>query len=59
LLTVLHDPAEREEYSDAGPNYALLLAQGADRSIRDNNGKRSADLLARSLVDVVEVLTPT
>ncbi len=47
--TILHLACERESWDEAGPNYELLLARGADPSIRDHSGKRPVDRLARSL----------
>ncbi|MEZ5850060.1 MAG: ankyrin repeat domain-containing protein [Hyphomicrobiaceae bacterium] len=54
--TILHYATEKESNADAAPNYELLLARGADRSVKDNDGKRAVDLLAKSLKQVRAVL---
>jgi ankyrin repeat protein len=54
--TLLHLAAARESYDENGPNFALLLANGADKSIKDKNGKRAFDLVAKSLMKVRAVL---
>jgi hypothetical protein len=48
--------AAREAYDESGPNYVLLLANGADKSTKDKNGKRAFDLVAKSLTNVRAVL---
>jgi ankyrin repeat protein len=54
--TMLHYAAEQEGYDDAGPNYELVMARGADKHIKDNDGKRPFDLVAKSLKDVRNLL---
>ncbi|MFO3707112.1 ankyrin repeat domain-containing protein [Xanthomonas codiaei] len=47
--TLLHYAAEQESNDESAPNYALVLARGADKTIEDNDGKRAVDLFATSL----------
>lgn len=47
--TLLHYAAEQESNDESTPNYALVLARGADQTIKDNEGKRAVDLFADSL----------
>lgn len=54
--TMLHYAAEREDYDEAGPNYELVIARGADKHITDNDGKRPFDLVAKSLKKVRTLL---
>jgi hypothetical protein len=54
--TLLHLAAAREGYDETPANYELLLANGADKSIKDKNGKRAFDLAAKSLTKVRAVL---
>jgi ankyrin repeat protein len=54
--TMLHYAAEREGYDDAGPHYELVMARGADKHIKDNDGKRPFDLVSKSLKDVRTLL---
>ncbi|MCC6143288.1 MAG: ankyrin repeat domain-containing protein [Candidatus Hydrogenedentes bacterium] len=54
--TILHYAAEKESNADAAPNYELLLARGADKLVKDNEGRRAVDLLAKSLKMVRQVL---
>ncbi len=54
--TMLHIAAERENHDSAAANFELLIAHGADKSIKDASGKRAFDLAARSLKKVREVL---
>lgn len=54
--TMLHLAAARESYAQSGPNYRILIANGADTSIRNNDGKRAFDLVAKSLKPVRAVL---
>lgn len=49
---MLHYAAEKEAYDENATNYAALLTHGADKTIRDNEGKRAVDLLANSLTKV-------
>lgn len=51
--TLLHKAAER---IDTTADIALLLARGADRSIRDNDGKRPFDLVPKSLKEIRALL---
>ncbi|WP_372392049.1 hypothetical protein ACCQ05_18555 [Xanthomonas sp. NCPPB 3582] len=50
--TLLHYAAEQESNDESAPNYALVLARGADKTIEDNDGKRAIDLFATSLRSV-------
>lgn len=50
--TLLHYAAEQESNDESAPNYALVLARGADKTIKDNDGKRAVDLFAASLQTV-------
>ena len=54
--TMLHYAAERESYDENGPNFELLIARGADKSIKDKSSKRAFDLAAKSLKKVRAVL---
>jgi ankyrin repeat protein len=54
--TLLHLAAAREDYDESGPNFELLIANGADKSIKDKRGKRAFDLVAKSLKKVRAVL---
>lgn len=54
--TILHYAAENESNVEATPNYELLLTRGADKSIKDNDGKRAVDLVAKSLKKVRAML---
>jgi ankyrin repeat protein len=54
--TMLHLAAARESYDESGPNFELLMASGADKSIGDKNRKRAFDLAASSLPKVRAVL---
>jgi ankyrin repeat protein len=54
--TLLHFAAARETYDEFAPNYELLIANGADKSIKDKTGKRAFDLTAKSLTKVRAVL---
>ncbi|WP_349811533.1 ankyrin repeat domain-containing protein [Xanthomonas dyei] len=50
--TLLHYAAEQESNDESAPNYALVGARGADKTIKDNDGKRAVDLFAASLQTV-------
>ncbi|MCC8538401.1 ankyrin repeat domain-containing protein [Xanthomonas axonopodis pv. poinsettiicola] len=50
--TLLHYAAEQESNDESAPNYVLVLARGADKTIKDNDGKRAVDLFANSLQTV-------
>jgi ankyrin repeat protein len=54
--TLLHLAASRESDDGNAPNFALLLAHGADPSVKDAAGKRAHDLVPRSLKQVRAVL---
>ena len=54
--TMLHYAAEQEGYDEAGPNYELVMARGADKHIKGNDGKRPFDLVAKSLKKVRTLL---
>lgn len=54
--TMLHLAAVRESYDEYAPSYELLIASGADKSIKDSNGQRAFDLAAKSLKQVRAVL---
>ncbi|MAM08875.1 MAG: hypothetical protein CML23_00125 [Rhizobiaceae bacterium] len=54
--TMLHYAVENESYEDSVPNYEIVLARGADKNIRDDDGKRPFDLVAKSLKKVRAVL---
>jgi hypothetical protein len=47
---------KRQAYDENATNYAALLTHGADKTIRDNEGKRAVDLLANSLTKVWAML---
>ncbi len=52
-LTMLHVAVKR---TDVAADIQLLLDHGADKSIRDNDGKRAFDLTRRSLKDIRALL---
>ena len=54
--TVLHLAASRTSYDGSSPDFEWLLAQGADKTIKDNKGKRAFHLVAKSLKAVRQVL---
>lgn len=54
--TMLHLAAAREDYDESGPNFELLIANGADKSINDKTGRRAFDMVAKSLEKVRAVL---
>jgi len=51
--TMLHVAVDR---TDVPADIKLLLDRGADKSIRDNDGKRAFDLTRRSLKDIRALL---
>lgn len=53
---MLHSAAEKEACDENGTNCAALLTHGADKTIKDNEGKRAVDLLAISLPKVRAML---
>lgn len=54
--TMLHYVAERSSDESDAPSVELLIASGADKTIRDKQGKRAFDLAAKSLNNVRTVL---
>ena len=52
--TMLHIAVQATE---TPADIALLLERGADRTIRDKNGKRAVDLVPRSLKEIRALLT--
>lgn len=54
--TLLHIAAAREGYGENASNYQLLIASGADKSIKDKVGQRAFDLVPKSLKDVRALL---
>lgn len=53
--TMLHVAAERTQTVE---DIALLLDRGADKSIRDRQGRRPVDLVPRSLKEIRSLLAP-
>ena len=56
VIRYLGQLRHRRINADAAPNYELLLARGADKLVKDNEGRRAVDLLAKSLKMVRQVL---
>jgi ankyrin repeat protein len=54
--TLLHLAAARASYDGSAPDFELLIAHGADKSIKDKAGKRAFDLAAKSLEAIRSVL---
>lgn len=54
--TMLHLIAARADYDGAAVNMELLIAHGADKTMKDNAGRRAFDLAAKSLEKIRAVL---